>query len=762
MDFMIGEHSIQRGETTIINLDKPSNSSYDILGISTIESGELASLSLYGPPKDGRGDAFDLWNGRLNLWGEHNTSNSAQSTARFWNFRSLGINSLSTVFNFNSTWQDQPVIGVSTADDRLFYLDWQKDRNYRRGPTNIMCIKRDYEVSHGDFPHAAGSLQGMKIVFPYIYKWWLNTADDSFHPPNYPNLGASGADFNLVIDKLPNNTLPFDRVYILGDSLSDTQNIFNRSAGNLFKGTYYNGRVTNGENWVDQLQRKTGVDVINYAFAGSKINGAKNNSAYETRLCYHAGNTGMPYFPELKVQINEASPAIINDLRAGKKVAIMSLLGGNDYLTGGNFPRKDKKPTTDEVDKVTSNLGAIYSDELNRLYDNLEKELVETASIDIFFLELPPLSSSYAFSNDSEYGAIADYYTNNLNERTRSLLDNRIHALSVNDIMTQITINANSFGLVDGQNLYFAGELDEISDLKETTAMGINNIKNSVGIGIPKLVGVKVTMDKMAPYDASLVNKATTHDGLHPSAKVHDLLLTNLIFQLMSGQWMSDSCDDYDDNRILKNICITEGMTTEIESEHFTELLDYANNATQPRADFSASRAYLTTTYIRGGRYGNNNYSDSPTLTVKTDKSLDFYRIAIFRLRYDEMTMAGGVAGQVKLLVRANACARSSQIEFYSIDNNSYAANYSDENVTFNNFIDEVWNPSSYTGLLSSYVHGGEWLEYDVTTQVKSNITKKSDSIFFLKAASFPSGGDYHCSFFGNVEKVYYKPYVLY
>lgn len=59
-----------------------------------------------------------------------------------------------------------------------------------------------------------------------------------------------------------------DKMVVFGDSLSDQGNLKNYLR--LFpKAPYFAGRFSNGEIWVDYLQRTTGIAVLNYAYSGS-------------------------------------------------------------------------------------------------------------------------------------------------------------------------------------------------------------------------------------------------------------------------------------------------------------------------------------------------------------------------------------------------------------------------------------------------------------------------------------------------------------
>ena len=69
-----------------------------------------------------------------------------------------------------------------------------------------------------------------------------------------------------------------DQIIVFGDSLSDTGNLYNftskahkviPSIPVIPKSPYYQGRFTNGLNWIDDLSAAYQVPVDNYAYGGS-------------------------------------------------------------------------------------------------------------------------------------------------------------------------------------------------------------------------------------------------------------------------------------------------------------------------------------------------------------------------------------------------------------------------------------------------------------------------------------------------------------
>lgn len=83
----------------------------------------------------------------------------------------------------------------------------------------------------------------------------------------------------LAVTAIPAQAGPYSGLYVFGDSLSDTGNVFAATGGAIPAAPYFNGRFTNGPNWVDNLAFALGVPSgataallggTNYAFGGAR------------------------------------------------------------------------------------------------------------------------------------------------------------------------------------------------------------------------------------------------------------------------------------------------------------------------------------------------------------------------------------------------------------------------------------------------------------------------------------------------------------
>jgi phospholipase/lecithinase/hemolysin len=75
-------------------------------------------------------------------------------------------------------------------------------------------------------------------------------------------------------------SVPFSRIVVFGDSLSDTGNFYHLTGGQLPPTPYANGRFSNGPLWVEYLADDLGMQVLlenNYAVAGATTGHANSN-----------------------------------------------------------------------------------------------------------------------------------------------------------------------------------------------------------------------------------------------------------------------------------------------------------------------------------------------------------------------------------------------------------------------------------------------------------------------------------------------------
>jgi phospholipase/lecithinase/hemolysin len=163
--------------------------------------------------------------------------------------------------------------------------------------------------------------------------------------------------FMLPIDAKAAN---FSQLFVFGDSLSDTGNVFDAS-GDTFPPEnlgYFNGRFSNGPNWVDYLAQDLGIssptpalDVLDGTPPTSGINYAFGGATTTT------ANTIDPNLFGLPQEIGAfANPLVQNNQTADPNALYIVWAGANDYLptTSPNFT-----PFTTPETTVSNIAGAV-------------------------------------------------------------------------------------------------------------------------------------------------------------------------------------------------------------------------------------------------------------------------------------------------------------------------------------------------------------------------------------------------------------------
>jgi phospholipase/lecithinase/hemolysin len=149
----------------------------------------------------------------------------------------------------------------------------------------------------------------------------------------------------------------YNSVFVFGDSLSDTGNNYALSQSLIPpEPFYYQGRLTNGLNWVDYLSQDLGLNLTNYAELNPNISIPKDgiNFAFGGAKT-GTENLGNPPFPFLGV---EQQIDAYQNLLAGKKAKSNSLhlimAGGNDYIGGMTNPQESVSNLVNAVTELAS------------------------------------------------------------------------------------------------------------------------------------------------------------------------------------------------------------------------------------------------------------------------------------------------------------------------------------------------------------------------------------------------------------------------
>jgi phospholipase/lecithinase/hemolysin len=123
-------------------------------------------------------------------------------------------------------------------------------------------------------------------------------------------------------------------MYVFGDSLSDTGNVFNASqaTGTVFPPIYFNGRFSNGPNWVDYLAEDLNLSPTPVTALGLGI-----PSSQGINFAFGGATTGLdntidPSLPGLQQQVGLFTQLVPANQAANPDALYVLWAGANDYL----------------------------------------------------------------------------------------------------------------------------------------------------------------------------------------------------------------------------------------------------------------------------------------------------------------------------------------------------------------------------------------------------------------------------------------------
>jgi phospholipase/lecithinase/hemolysin len=230
----------------------------------------------------------------------------------------------------------------------------------------------------------------------------------------------------------------YDNIYVFGDSLSDTGNVFNATNGIIPPSpTYSNGRFSNGPIWVDYLASDLGLTLNlknNFAFGGATTG---------------TENIGLATLPGLQQQINNF---VAENQTADSNALYIIWAGTNDYLS--YFFGGDPNPTN-----TVANLSAALT------------SLVADGAKDIMVVNLPDLGKSPFANFDSQrsdlFNTFSSEHNSSLNTEIQVLSqqlspDTNIIELNVNSLFDRIVAAPEEFGFTNVTNSCVSEDLSVV------------------------------------------------------------------------------------------------------------------------------------------------------------------------------------------------------------------------------------------------------------------------------------------------------------
>ena len=264
------------------------------------------------------------------------------------------------------------------------------------------------------------------------------------------------------------------RIYVFGDSLSDTGNVFNFTSGQFPNEPYASGRFSNGDVWIDyltdELDKKvapitdpfSGSDGLNFAIGGA-TSGDDNIGIVSLGL---------------KQQVDTFE--FLSSFQNPEKLSddLFSLwTGANDYFSF----IKDDPNTTDVVETNLSVIDAesVVTEVVNTDIGGAVRDIIDAGGETILLFDLPDLDRTPLAQKLTEQDRhILGELTGKHNERLSGLVGEieasnpsvNIIEVGINDLLDRIIENPGNFGLTNVTD-NFTG-IDIVTQMNQPSAMG--------------------------------------------------------------------------------------------------------------------------------------------------------------------------------------------------------------------------------------------------------------------------------------------------
>ncbi len=268
--------------------------------------------------------------------------------------------------------------------------------------------------------------------------------------------GVTAALFALVLTSVPLKaaTIDYSQLFVFGDSLSDSGNVFNLSGGTFPPSPpYFPGRFSNGPNWVDQFAAQLGLnptlgtdpglnplappsDGINFAY-GAATSGATTIAHLAT------GNPALSGLPGLTQQIQQFQALYGGPNQPDPDALFVLWIGGNDYLFGVNDPAT----VLMNIENAINALSALGAE--NFLIANLP-DLGETPLAGLQGAEAP-------------LNAVTQVHNDGL-EALLGTLDGNFSLLDINQLFKDALADPAAFGFTDPENAFLLTCFDNIGN----------------------------------------------------------------------------------------------------------------------------------------------------------------------------------------------------------------------------------------------------------------------------------------------------------
>lgn len=232
-----------------------------------------------------------------------------------------------------------------------------------------------------------------------------------------------GVAVGLIVLAAPAAAVPFDRVFVFGDSLSDTGRVYDLTFGRVPQSPpYFDGRFSNGPVWVERLAPLVGAlpdQNTNYAYGGAEtgtvsqilvpgVRGqvgqfAVNGPGGRDRGLFAVWAGGNDYINRVAVG---ADPAPLIGQTVGNLVAAverLTALGGRTFLVP-NLPDLGETPDTRATPRapLLNAVTAAHNAQLQQAMDDVERRLgvkVVVADVATLYRAVKANPGTYGFNN---------------------------------------------------------------------------------------------------------------------------------------------------------------------------------------------------------------------------------------------------------------------------------------------------------------------------------------------------------------------------
>lgn len=301
----------------------------------------------------------------------------------------------------------------------------------------------------------------------------------------------------------------FDRLYVFGDSLSDTGNVLNFTGGEFPVAPYEPGRFSNDDIWLDYLTDELNLDVdpfsnpfnffadndgINYAIGGA-TSGDDNVGVIPLGLEQQIDSF------ETSIKFQSPEETLEDDL-------FFLWIGANDYFSfieddpttpdvvEANFPENGRERIDAVIDVVNINIrGAV-------------QDIINAGGKNIVIFNLPDLSDVPLADNLTRQDQRKLRQLTNIHNRRLDRLVNNVER--TNPDVNVIEIDVNELA-------------DEISD--NPSEFGLTNVTDNFS-------GIDILEELNQPPASGNPNEYFYWDSVHPTSTVHDLVADLVIDEL--------------------------------------------------------------------------------------------------------------------------------------------------------------------------------------------------------------------------------------